>query len=78
MNEQINTCIYLSFQFSLFSSFHWFSAWSTFKLTGCLVQITFESFGAGYRPGVFAELEFGRVTKLLWLGDSVNTATQLV
>lgn len=78
MNEQISTCIYLLFSVFFVCKFHWFSAWSTFKLTGCLVQIMFLSFGAGCRPGVSAELEFGRVTKLLWLGDSLNTAKQLV
>lgn len=34
--------------------------------------------GTGYRPDVFARLESGCASMLLWLGDSLNTAKQLV
>ena len=75
----MNEYIYLLLSVFLVSKFHWLSAWSIFKLTGCLVQILLlKSFGAGYRPGVFAGLGFGHATKLLWLGDSLNTAKKLV
>lgn len=75
----MTTSIYLLLSVFLVSKSHWLFAWSIFKLIGCLLQIMYlKSFGAGSRPGVFAGLEPGRATKPLWLGDSSNTAKQLV
>lgn len=36
------------------------------------------NFGTSYKLGVLAGLESGHATKLPWLGDSSNTAKQLV
>lgn len=48
---------------------YWLCAWSIFKLTGCWVQM--------FKQILARAIEFGRATKLPWLGDSLSRAKQL-